>query len=78
MRERDTYIINIDLLPTMESFRKFIVKQKRENRGIALFTLVVSVYIFTNENRLRKQQKELSKLKDEIDNLKPKGVKMMK
>lgn len=81
MSERNAYIINRnfeliferlnhDLIPDMEMLRKFIVKQRHTNKNVAWLAMGISVYIYFNEKRQYELQKELNRLKEEIDKLK--------
>lgn len=68
--------LNHDLIPTMDTFRKFIVKQKHTNKNVAWLMMGVGIYIYFNEKRQYQQKKELDKLRGEIDELK--GERIMR
>lgn len=62
--------INRNLMPTVNAFHRFMTNQKHKNQKVALFMIGVSVYIYCNEKRYRKQEVELEKLRKEMNNMK--------
>ena len=81
MSERNAYIVNHnfelifrklkrDVIPSMESFQKFMKRQRRANKWDALALTMVGLYIYYNEKHKYELTKELNELREEIDQLK--------
>lgn len=50
----------------MRAIERGLRKQKKTNRNVALFLASVTVYICTNEIRIRYQEKEIEKLRKKV------------
>lgn len=48
------------------SIRKELNKQKKTNKNVALLLASVTIYICTNEIRMRYQEKEIEKLRKKV------------
>lgn len=65
-----------ELYPKMESFQKFVKREKKFDSNILWLFMAAFVCIYIDNERAERQRKEIEKLKKEVDQLK--GEQMMR
>lgn len=65
-----------DMIPTMNKNNKFMVEQRRKNNLNSLWMVLTLLYMINEAKYSNEQDKEIAKLKEEIDQLK--GERIMR